>query len=215
MARAGRENTMSGAADDVKTVEVFSDSLRRHGQDYRALNWGSREGQENRFRILCEIGLANGDSLLDVGCGLGDLYAYLRLQGVAAEYSGLDITPDMIASASRRFREVPFRCGSLLDGFEAPSGGFDYVFASGIFYLREERPFEHLQASVARMFALARKGVAFNCLSAWSEAEGGEYREDPLRCLAFCRSLTPWVVLRHDYHPGDFTVYLRKQGQRP
>lgn len=207
---------MSGTADDLKTVEVFSESLRRHGQDYRALNWGSREGQENRFRVLCEIGLADGDSLLDVGCGLGDLHAYLCRRGIAAGYSGLDITPDMVASASRRFPEVQFRCGGLLEDFEAPADGFDYVFASGIFYLREERPFEHLQASVARMFALARKGVAFNCLSRWGDANdgGSEYREDPLRCLEFCRSLTPWVVLRHDYHPGDFTLYLRRQAQR-
>jgi len=207
---------MSRADDDLKTVEIFSDSLRRHGQDFRALNWGSREGQENRFRVLCEIGLADGDSLLDVGCGLGDLYVYLSERGVAAGYSGLDITPDMVAAASRRFPAVTFRCGSLLDGFDAPAGGFDYVFASGIFYLREEQPFEHLQASVARMFAFARKGVAFNCLSAWNGTDdgGSEYREDPLRCLAFCRELTPWVVLRHDYHPGDFTVYLRKQAER-
>jgi len=207
---------MTGAADDRKTVQVFSDSLRQHGQDYRALNWGSREGQENRFRVLCEIGLADGDSLLDVGCGLGDLYDYLSRRDIAAGYSGLDITPDMVAAAAKRFPDARFQCGGLLGGFDAPGGGFDYVFASGIFYLREERPFEHLQASVARMFHLCRKGVAFNCLSAWGGgAAGSEYREDPVRCLAFCRTLTPWVVLRHDYHPSDFTIYLRKEAERP
>jgi hypothetical protein len=67
------------------------------------------------------------------------------------------------------------------------------------------------------MFALCRKGIAFNCLSTWGAADdgGSEYREDPLRCLAFCRTLSPYVVLRHDYHPGDFTLYLRRQAQRP
>ncbi|MGD1875915.1 MAG: methyltransferase domain-containing protein [Kiloniellaceae bacterium] len=207
---------MSGSADDRRTVEVFSTSLRRHGQDYRALNWGSREGQENRFRVLCEIGLDAGDSLLDVGCGLGDLHDYLNRRGIAAAYSGIDITPDMVAAAAQRFPAATFHCASLLGGFEAPADGFDYVFASGIFYLREEHPFDHLKASVARMFHHCRKGVAFNCLSGWGEANpgGGEYREDPLRCLAFCRTLTPWVVLRHDYHPGDFTLYLRKGAQR-
>jgi SAM-dependent methyltransferase len=207
---------MSTVDDDRKTIDAFSDSLRRHGQGYRALNWGSREGQENRFRVLCESGLSEGDSVLDVGCGLGDLRAYLDRQGIAADYTGLDITPDMVAAAASRFPGVPFHCGSLLGGFATPSGHFDFVFASGIFYLREESPFDHLKATVEQMFALCRKGVAFNCLSAWGvPADGGrEYREDPLRCLALCRTLTPWVVLRHDYHPGDFTIYLRRQAQR-
>jgi SAM-dependent methyltransferase len=208
---------MTGAADDRKTIEVFSNSLRRHGQSYRALNWGSHEGQENRFRVLCEIGLAAGDSLLDVGCGLGDLYGYLGRLGIAAAYSGLDITPDMVTAAGKRFPAVPFHCGSLTGGFAAPPGGFDYILASGIFYLREEAPFAYLTATVERMFALCRKGIAFNCLSTWGEADdgGNEYREDPLRCLAFCRTLSPYAVLRHDYHPGDFTLYLRRQAQRP
>ncbi len=26
----------------------------------------------------------------------------------------------------------------------------------------------------------------------------------------FAAELTPWVVLRHDYHPCDFTVYMYK-----
>ena len=38
----------------------------------------------------------------------------------------------------------------------------------------------------------------------------GEFYTDPLQTLAFCRTLTPWVTLRHDYHSRDFTIYMRK-----
>ena len=43
---------MTTQDDDRNTVDVFSNSLRQHGQSFRALNWGSEEGQANRFRIL-------------------------------------------------------------------------------------------------------------------------------------------------------------------
>jgi hypothetical protein len=38
--------------------------------------------------------------------------------------------------------------------------------------------------------------------------EPGEFYADPVEIVRFCRSLTPWVVLRHDYLAHDFTVYL-------
>ncbi|WP_420349345.1 class I SAM-dependent methyltransferase [Pelagibius sp.] len=207
---------MTAQRDDRHTVAVFSDSLRQHGRDFRALNWGSKAGQENRFRVLSEIGLSAGDSILDVGCGLGDLYDYLKRRGIAVSYTGLDITPDMVAEARQRFPAAEFRQGSLLGTLDPPLQRVDYVVASGIFYLRRERPFEHLQASVRRMFELCSKGIAFNCLSLWGDKAGDasdEYREAPARCLEFCRSVSPRVALRHDYHPGDFTVYLRKEAQ--
>jgi len=61
------------------------------------------------------------------------------------------------------------------------------------------------------MFSLATSAVAFNTLSTWAQdQEAGEFYADPLKVVEFCRTLTPWVVMRHDYHPRDFTVYLYK-----
>jgi hypothetical protein len=68
-----------------------------------------------------------------------------------------------------------------------------------------------MQSMIERMFALATRAVAFNSLSTWSsDQQAGEFYADPLQTVQFCRELTPWVVLRHDYHPRDFTVYLYK-----
>jgi hypothetical protein len=53
--------------------------------------------------------------------------------------------------------------------------------------------------------------LAFNSLSNWAnDQEANEFYADPVQVLNFCRELTPWVVLRHDYHPRDFTVYMYK-----
>jgi hypothetical protein len=60
-------------------------------------------------------------------------------------------------------------------------------------------------------FRVCKKGVAFNSLSVWAEnKEEGEFYADPLNTLGFCSRLIKKVVVRHDYLPNDFTVYLYK-----
>jgi hypothetical protein len=86
---------------------------------------------------------------------------------------------------------------------------FDYVFASGIFALRTLEPDQYLDAVVHRLFNLCRTGVAFNSLSSWrADQEPGEFYADPFAVASRCARLTRRLVLRHDYHPGDFTIYL-------
>ncbi len=64
---------------------------------------------------------------------------------------------------------------------------------------------------IEAMFNIARNAVAFNSLSAWAaDKEDGEFYADPHEVLQFCRTVTPWVVLRHDYHSRDFTIYMYK-----
>jgi hypothetical protein len=90
------------------------------------------------------------------------------------------------------------------------SDQYDFVIASGIFYLQQTEPQKYLEHTVEKLFIKSRFGLAFNSLSRWSkQREEGEFYADPLETLSFCRTLTPYVSLRHDYHPGDFTIHMR------
>jgi len=193
--------------DSTRTVAFFTDLLREYLAGPEALNWGSRHSQELRFRILAEMGISQGSTLLDVGCGLGDFYAWQKNQGLELKYFGVDITPAMVVAAKKRFDDAHFQVADLL---ENDAGSFDYVIASGIFYFRENDPQGYLEHTVERLFKKCRIGLAFNSLSNWSpRQDAGEFYADPLRTVDFCRSLSPFVTLRHDYHPGDFTIYIR------
>jgi SAM-dependent methyltransferase len=60
-------------------------------------------------------------SVLDVGCGPGQITAYLRSLGVEA--TGIDLVPEFIAHARAAHPEAPFHIGSMDDLVEQPVDG--------------------------------------------------------------------------------------------
>jgi hypothetical protein len=124
-------------------------------------------------------------------------------------YTGIDMTPAMIAVARARFPDLDVRQGTV--GRSVRCTLFDYVVASGIFtYLDGDRE-ARARELIRDMYECARYALAFNMLSNWGgKSDPDEYRADPLHIVSYCRSLSPRIVLRHDYLLHDFTVYLYK-----
>lgn len=197
-------------SDDQKTIVLYESLLAKHGETYRALDWGSFESQQKRFEVLAGIGIAAGDRILDVGCGLADLNAWLIKHRPGVDYSGIDLTPGMVKSAQSRFPNVKISNNTIFD-LDSSFQPFDYLVASGIFVFRQENPRDYMFSTIKAMYKICTKGISFNSLSAWARNKSpNEFYADPASLIDFCKIITPKVVLRHDYHPADFTVYLYK-----
>jgi SAM-dependent methyltransferase len=195
--------------NDQFTVSLYTRLVKQYGLDHRSLDWGSVASQELRFAVLAGVGPLEGASILDVGCGFADFWPWLKQRVSSIRYTGIDITPAMIRQARQRFPDLRLETTGMIELARCEPKGFDYVMASGIFAHRQHRPVEDLRESIRLFLQLARRGVAFNSLSAWaSHQDAGEFYSDPLETVSFCRSLTERVVLRHDYHSRDFTIYL-------
>lgn len=199
--------------DDQRNINLYQSLLTEHGNSFRSLDWGSRESQIKRFEILADIGVSAGDSLLDVGCGLADLYEWLQKNKPGVNYSGIDITPEMVTRAKARFPDVDLSNATIFD--PKYSGKlYDYVVASGIFFFRKENPMDYMVRVINSMFRISRKGIAFNSLSAWAkDRTDGEFLADPYDVIEYCRTLSPYVKIRHDYHPSDFSIFLYHEQQ--
>jgi SAM-dependent methyltransferase len=193
----------------ARIVDYYDRLVRRYGHDARACDYGRRESQDIKFRVLSEVMALESSSLLDVGCGFADFATYLQERFVGLTYSGIDICPAMITEARRNHPDLDLREANISSSsFDSK---YDVVSANGIFYLLAEQAWPMMQQIIERMYSLATSAVAFNSLSAWAnDREAGEFYADPLRVLDFCHQLTPWVVLRHDYHQREFTVYMYK-----
>jgi SAM-dependent methyltransferase len=185
-----------------------------HGPTIGAVGW-SEASQRKRFEVIAELGPMHNTRVLDVGCGFGDFLSFLEgVANVPAAYTGIDVVPEFVDEARRRHPGARFDLGDVID---MPAGVvYDFAVASGIFYLPGADWadwMEHVRATASKMFAICDKGVALNFLSQFSpRPDEVSYYADPGAVLnLFGRYVSSHLVLRHDYLPNDFTVYLYKR----
>lgn len=196
--------------EDQKIVRFFDSTLRDHPASSPAVvGWSTVETQALRFEVLTQIADIGGSRVLDVGCGVGDLLGYLQASIKNVEYVGIDVHPQMIAHAIRKFPEGTFVHQSL-DQVQELS---DFVLVSGAFNLRVSDNEQYLQRMIKSVYSLAKKGVAFNLLSRYAPYEliySDLYYYDPAIVFAYCKNMASRVTLRHDYLSNDFSIYMYK-----
>jgi ubiquinone/menaquinone biosynthesis C-methylase UbiE len=93
-----------------------------------------------------------GLPLCDLGCGPGHLAAHLKSLG--AEVVGIDLSPGMIAEAKRRYPQIEYRVGNMLQ-LELPDGSLGAIAA---FYSMIHIERHELDRATAEMFRVIVAG---------------------------------------------------------
>lgn len=201
----------------LRIIKRHSHSIWLYGHCPQALYWKGSEGQELRFDILLECGVKSGDTVLDVGCGFADLYHYMKKKGLEVDYTGIDLSPDVLAAAKGKGPSLNFFEGDLFD-LDPADQSFDWVFLSGSLNEPLKDNGAYVQAILPRMYASCTKGMAFNMLNseyAWSEQQLHTLQPyDPTEIMAQLNKLSPHTQIRKDYLEDDatFFVWRDKQG---
>lgn len=203
----------------VESVVAFYErTLDRHGPaSARGVRWPSAELQRRLFRGLMSCGPWEGASVADVGCGVGDLFAYLQELGLRVKYWGCDLAPSMVAAARRKHPQAAARFAVRDIAVRGLPRRFDYVVASGTFNIRVPDHEAHVERMVAAMYEGCRRAVAFNVLlprpagdleGEYLEYLGYYYLADLEALAAFGRTLAPRVEAQAGHDPGHGTVFL-------
>jgi ubiquinone/menaquinone biosynthesis C-methylase UbiE len=96
----------------------------------------------------------SGDSVLDVGCGFGQLTDYLRRRGLRA--TGVDLLPECVAAGKERFPEADLRVAAT-EELAFPDKSFDtVVLKDTIHHIYEE---DDVAAFLADVRRVARRRV--------------------------------------------------------
>lgn len=204
--------TTEGALNskDKKIVRDFFESrLKNYSENHKILGYGCKESQAARFKVVTEIGDLRGKSILDYGCGLGDLVDHLEKQGIGVTYTGYDISEKLIKRAQELHPNHNFEVRDILE--DMPDQRFSYVFAIGL-NLKVTDNVHFIKTLIKRLFDVAEDGVSVSLLSCYSDyfAEESFYHNPALLvdwCLA---NVSRRCVLRHDYLSHDFTLYIYK-----
>lgn len=197
--------------DRATILHYHRHRIAEFGAGTRALGWRGEESQRRRFDVIAAAAGFHGATVLDVGCGRGDLKAYLdeRFQGV--RYLGVDQMPEFIEEARQRFAQCPRTALYCADFSTAQLPVSDVVVASGALGYRCAEPDFHFHM-IRRMWAACAGVLVFNCLDAASfAAHPLLVGRDAGEVMALCRALAPEAELVRGYLDDDFTVVMRRR----
>ena len=202
-------------SDDL--VAHYQALLKQHGPGSAAVQWADAASQDARFAVLSAIATDLG-RVLDVGCGLCHLHAFLKGRVAFSDYHGVDIVPEFIDLANQAMADDP-RASASLTGPDTPLPACDYALLSGVFNNTMPDNWGFMTQTLRRMWAAADKGIAFNAMTSHVDyKDPGLYYVDPMQVLNFCKTeLGGHPVLRHDYSvrpggfPFEFAMYVYKK----
>jgi SAM-dependent methyltransferase len=197
--------------DKNEIIDRYETRLNKLGAVPQALGW-LKGRQVFRFAFLQGIeGLLPEDSIIDVGCAFGDLAPFLTSCGWHGRYLGVDIVPGLIDAGKEKYPELDLRVLDLQA--EGLDDQFDWVFCSGALTseTHDVNSYDHLREMLTIFFNICRKGVAVNLLSPLVDYQS-EVNFHPVfaRTMEIVSGLSRRFVLRHDYMPYEYTLYIYK-----
>lgn len=202
---------------DAKELDYYQTAAREHRGSTKQILWGSVNSQRCRFDLLVSVmqGLLGDEwrsmSLLDFGCGRGDLLPILQEARFHGRYVGVEAVKenfdDAIATLGlhdpgyvRLFHQQWQALEPVTDW------PIDLVLVSGSFNATEPG---NRNRTIQRMLIQARVGCVMNFLR---ETDRVPYHDSanvvttPAEILTLFDPALFRLVVRADYMPHDFTV---------
>lgn len=204
----------SGKGKRRAILDHYEPRIAHDRQSFDILDWSDEASQLARFHVLLSCVDLADKSLLDVGCGLGDLWGFLKAHGVPVRYVGVDLSVKMLQAAARRQPDAHFVAADVFDAPPFPPASFDVVFSSGLLNLDVGNNREFVPVAARRFVELAREWAVFNLLHARTPVHHRGYvyyePDQVARSLAW---LPCDIHVVDDYLPNDFTLVCRKRRQ--
>ncbi|MCE5276948.1 MAG: class I SAM-dependent methyltransferase [Planctomycetaceae bacterium] len=204
---------MNGAEKKKRILSHYDPRVKDGREGFEVADWADARSQHARFDVLIAHVPLAGKSLLDVGCGVGDLYALLQARGLDVRYAGVDLSAKVIEAARERFAgKADFRVADVFDDPGNAPAGYDVTFASGTFNLTLGDNLAFLAHAARRLVELAHEAAVFNFLDdrATHRVDYCHYYNlddvQPILDALPCRT----TIVR-DYLPHDTTVICWKE----
>jgi SAM-dependent methyltransferase len=205
---------MNAPADYLKP---YREAVQQQGAGFYATLWNSRETQQLRFDVMIRMCDFSGVTLLDAGCGTGDLANHLIESGVKFQrYIGIDAVAEMIhAAQQRQLQGCEFHVADLVrDPSSLTKFKPDIVCFSGTLNTMDESTAQRL---VSAAFDAANVAVIFNFLSDRADSDclarcpGPARRFNTVQWIEWALTRTSRVSFTQDYMDGhDATILMRK-----
>ncbi len=182
---------------------LYRKRLAQSGFTSEMLFYKTRQQHDKKLQSYARLidHLPDGQSLLDVGCGYGELLRFARPRGL---YSGIDLVAEFVDEARRRYPNNHFEVGDL---FERPELHADWAILAGVLSSVPES--RMLLSEAAKR---ASKGILFDVtiderlpeeftdLSRWSKQEVLRFSQQLNLELTDIYDIgETWVIIRGEH----------------
>ena len=177
------------------------------------VGYSNREHQWNTYRTAFAY-MAEGDSVLDFGCGRGDFKAvYESETGIELDYVGLELNQAMIDAAAELYPNFQIQ---KTDWFKIPSAlTADWCVNIHSLNLRYDadltkNDMEYKLASIKQMYEHANKGVIVMLASDIVQKDDGLLATNPGEMLNYMQKEFGNVALDHTFSDELFALIIYK-----
>ena len=197
--------------DRLRIAHYHRKRHKQFGADKaRTLGWQDTFSQVTRFEALFRELELDDKSVLDIGCGFGDILTFIEQKlSSTSLYIGIDQQKQFVAESRKRsFRTKTQFIRGDYSKLMLPKS--DYVLASGSLNYQSANP-NHTIEMIEKMYNAASIACAFNLLD---KAKLPSMRllesHNKEGVLRYCKLLSERSYLIEGYSDHDFTVVMPK-----
>ena len=198
----------------TKMISTYKNQLKKFGPVPAAL--GCPKGRQDiRFEALTKY-LNKGNSLLDYGCGFGDLFLFLKKKDLKITYNGCDVVKSFIEIAKEKYPKENFFQTEVDKKLDKK---YDHIIASGVFnFLYTESKKKHedlLKKSLTILFNSSKKTLSVDFLSEFVDFQDKDtYHQNVSKLIRFVsENLSRRFLINHSYMPYEFCIHIFKNDE--
>jgi len=194
---------------------AYKRQFKKFGINPKSLGW-IKGRQELRFEALTKHLKLSEASVLDFGCGFGDLAKFLADKNLNVDYTGLDCVPEFIDSARKKQNGTFILSKSIEDKIV---NNFDYIICSGTFnYLYDESIKIHQNtvfSIISNLFESCNILLSLDFQTPYVDFKSeNAYHQDIQSLFEFIsEKLSKRFIFDHSYMPYEFCVHVYKDSK--
>lgn len=197
-------------------TEKYRENFKKYGYSELSMFMPSDRRTVRYRELLKHFELQSPFTILDAGCGFGDINAYLNKCNIHDYvYIGMDVVDEFIEEGKQRYGSdnVHYVHRNFITD-DISDLEFDYAVSSQTFtlcYSQSNDNYEVIFSSIRKLFEQCRKGVSFNFFT-----DQGQFRRkgtayhNPAKILEFAYSLSNGIILDNSCFPYESTVTILK-----
>jgi hypothetical protein len=196
-------------------IRKYQGALATHGDTPASVFWPLGR-QELRFDALTRHFSGDGFSVLDYGCGLAHLKAYLDQRFSRYEYLGADVVPEFVHAAATKYPNARVQ---LVRSHMDVLTRVDHVVISGTFNLIDGADraayLKQIHAALSYLFSLARVSMAINFMTDrvdFVQPQALHMNVETIVNFAR-RQLSARLRVDESYMPYEFTLVVFKESE--